>query len=55
MKSHIMIIDPKTDGAEVRQAQLSVVGAWVEIACKDLVIRVQSDDIVMITGDEGHG
>ena len=55
MPSKILIIDPRTDGADVRQAEIAMRGAWVEISCKDIIIKVLADDIIMIAGDEGHG
>lgn len=55
MCSDVIIIDPRTDGAEVRKAEITLSGAWVVIACKDIVIRVQADDINTVAGDEGHG
>lgn len=55
MIGHIMIIDPRTDGAEVRKAEITQSGAWVVIDCKDIIIKVHADDIGMVIGDEGHG
>lgn len=55
MKSNVIIIDPKTDGAEIRQAEISASGAWITIDCKDIVIKAQTDDIYIAAGDEGHG
>ncbi len=55
MQSDIIIIDPRTDGAEVRKADITLSGAWVVITCKDIVIRAQADDVSMVVGDEGHG
>lgn len=55
MTGHIMIIDPKTDGAEIRKAELTREREWLQIAMDDLIIKVHLEDIDAVTGDEGHG
>lgn len=53
MTAQVLICDPRTDGATIRTADITVAGGWVTIDCRDIVIKVHEDDLVQ--GDEGHG
>lgn len=55
MTGQVLIIDPKTDGAEIRNADITVSGGWVTIDCRDIIIKIHEDDISTVTGDEGPG
>ena len=49
MQSTVLIINPQTDGGKPQPAEITLQGAWIQIACRNIVIKVQTDDIELVT------
>lgn len=56
MTTQAIINHPKADGAQVHTAEITAAGPWIQIDVIGIItIEIRAEDLLIISGDEGHG